>query len=98
MPLNIPNLDRMQKENPPSGEGSQKIQSYINQVTVYKGTYVATATYAQTDVVLYQGIYYRSLANVNVGNTPSTTPSTWQALGTAQLTAPTFVSAGSPSH
>jgi hypothetical protein len=94
MALNVPNLDRLQKQNPPAGEGIQKVQTYINQSTVSKGTYVATATYAQGDVVLYIGQFYRSLANANVGNTPSTTPSQWQLLGTAQVAPPSFVSPG----
>lgn len=97
MTLQVPNLDRIQKASAPLGEAVQRQETFANQVAAAKGAYVAASTYSQGDTVLYLGVYYRSLINVNVGNTPAVSPSFWQALGTAQVSPPSgFVHPGTP--
>ena len=92
MALNIPNLDRIQKEAPPLGEAVQKQQTFANQAATFKGTYSTATTYSQGDVVLSGGIYYRSASNGNLNNKLTLT-GFWTPIGTAQQTAPSFVNA-----
>jgi hypothetical protein len=96
MPLVIPNLDRQQKQNIALAEALQAQQTYINLTAAIKGSYVATLTYNQGDIVLFGGVLYRSLVPVNLGNTPTTSPSQWQTVGTAKLAPPPFVKPGVP--
>jgi hypothetical protein len=51
--------------------------------------YSAGATYRAGDTVSYVGILYYSLANGNIANTPSTSPTFWAVLG---LAVPSFTS------
>jgi hypothetical protein len=46
MSLNLPNLDREQKKEPPLGEALQKVQTYVNaNVAVVVGNKVAPPTF-----------------------------------------------------
>jgi hypothetical protein len=94
MPLNIPNLDRQQKQNPALGEALQKVQTYANLTISLKGSWVSVSVYAQGDIVIYSGLIYRSLVDANTGNAPATSTSQWQLIGQAQIPAPTFVKPG----
>lgn len=70
----------------------------------YQGTYSATTTYAENDVVTVSGATYVSLISSNKGNAPASTPSDWLALGNGSsynggtvanpVTAPSFVASG----
>lgn len=91
MALNIPNLDRIQKASAPLGEAVQKQQTYANVNGAIKGSYASTTIYSQGDTILYNGIYYRSQSNANIGNTPTANSSLWTMAGTAQKTTPNFV-------
>jgi hypothetical protein len=48
-----------------------------------QGTYSSGTTYALNDVVTYSGGSYLSLVANNVGHTPSSSPTQWQAIGSS---------------
>jgi len=52
------------------------------QAQTFQGTWVSSNTYAQGALVLYNGVVYISLMNLNQGNQPDSSPSDWQATGT----------------
>ncbi len=58
-----------------------------NPVTLL-GAWSSLATYAQGDVIFYNGSTYISLTNGNQGNQPNTTPAEWQLLGPAGASGP----------
>lgn len=56
--------------------------------------WVPTFSYAQYSIVLYSGVYYASLVNNNLGNTPDSSPSQWQLAIEFFLESQTLVTAG----
>ena len=92
MTITIPNLDRIQKGSPALGEAVERQQTFANQAATFKGTYTAATVYSQGDTVLSQGLYYRSQSNGNVNNAVTLT-AFWTPVGTAQLSAPSFLNA-----
>jgi hypothetical protein len=91
MALIIPNLSKEQKVDPQLGEALQKQQTYINLTAASKGSWVAASIYSVGDIVIYSGILYRSLINVNTNNVPTSNTGQWQLVGVAQIAPPTFV-------
>lgn len=69
---------------------SQGTVAYTNNPAIthgmkFQGTYSSGTTYALNDVVIASGAGYLSMVSSNVGHTPSSSPTQWQALGSASV-------------
>jgi hypothetical protein len=76
----------------PQPASAQVVRTYV----AYVGAYSGSTAYNLNDMVLSGSTVYISLSYANVGNTPATSPSFWQSMGSAGSGVPSITGPVSP--